>query len=85
MVSANYDNVRGVRFSEWTDDDEQEPSTETETARLEELYFDDYSGYLHVSFIVDDRGLYFDIPILPNGDWNELVDALPKWTPNDGD
>lgn len=77
MVNANYDNVSGVRFREWYDDDEMEPTTEMEGAKLEELYFD--SGYLHVSVIAGGRGLYFDIPIVANGDWNAVVDDLPRW------
>ena len=79
-MTGNYDtNINGIRVSEWFEDDEDEPSVEFENAELEECYYDSWSGKLHVSVIAEDRGVYIDIPVVASNDWNEFVDALPRW------
>lgn len=77
MVTGNYDNVAGVEFSEWLEDDEQEPSTEMPNATLEEMYVS--NGHLYLAVIAGERGMYFNIPILAREDWNDVVDSLPRW------
>lgn len=76
-MTAIYDNVRGVRVSRWMDDDLEEPSIETGDAKLEEMYVD--NGYLYLGVILDDRGYYINVPILPRNNWNDLVESLPVW------
>jgi hypothetical protein len=64
-------------LAEWADGEEPENEYRGE---IEELYYSEYSGTLHVSFNVPDGEFFdLDIPIRATGDWNEFVKTLPKW------
>lgn len=78
-----YDNQRGVSYSRWTPDiDEEnhdEPETDQSDAVLDELYFESYSGDLNVTVETDDGYLSLKIPVTARIDWDKFVNSLPQW------
>lgn len=78
MVES-YENVSGVEMSEWPEDSD-EPD-EQRHCKLEELYYEPYSGDLVIRFVDRDSERTFDvsIPIKADPNWNEFADSLPRW------
>jgi hypothetical protein len=79
VMVSNYDNVAGVEVAEFTD--ESDEPVEQRHCKIEEFYFEKYSGDLVLTFSDRDTGRFFSvsIPIKPNKDWNDFADSLPRW------
>lgn len=75
---VNYDNIRGVGYTHWEGDDDT-PAEETREIVVEEFYYDEYSGELHLSFVREDDLEVLAIPVKASEDWNEFVESLPTW------
>jgi hypothetical protein len=77
-----YDGHTGVKYRRYADDhnDGDEPLVDTGSATLDELYFSSYSGELEITVETPEGYIGLNIPVKPDGDWNEFVESLPKWT-----
>jgi hypothetical protein len=78
-MGRNYKKVAGVELGEWPEDAE-EPA-EQRHCKLEEMYYEPYSGDLVVRFIDRDTNRTFDlsIPVKADENWNDFADSLPRW------
>lgn len=78
-MTKNYKNVAGVEVSEWPEDSDK--PDEQRHCKLEELYYESYSGDLVIRFEDRDTGRTFDVstPIKADPNWNEFADSLPRW------
>lgn len=77
LAMANYENVRGVGYMRF-EGEADEPTTEQRDAKIEELYFDPYSGELDLRATTDDGHITLTIPVLHTKKWDEFVASLPR-------
>lgn len=73
---SNYERIHGVGYRRF-EGEESEPTTEQRDAKVEEMYYDSYSGELDVRVETDDGFICITIPVLHTGKWDEFVESLP--------
>lgn len=74
---TNYERVSGVGYRRFTDD-EDEPVTEQNDAKIEEMYFEQTSGDLDIRVQTEDGFITINVPVLHSKKWTEFVNSLPK-------